>query len=129
MKSEKQFRENLDKIISSEKSNWEEKANWRKANKNWLLKSAAISLKISNILKEKNMTQAELAQKLGSSAQHISKIIKGQENLTLETISKIEMCLNVELITVPKYQESIAVNIPDIHIKNDVNKLKLRHSR
>lgn len=117
MKSENTFKEKLDKIVSDEKSNWEEKAEWRKANKNWLLKSAAIALKISSILKEKNMTQLELAQKLGSSAQHVSKIIKGQENLTLETISKIEVCLDVELISVPKYSISIKVAIPEIRSK------------
>lgn len=113
MKPESIFKEKLNKIISTEKSNWEEKAKWRKANKNWLLKSAAISLKISKTLKEKKMTQAELAQKLGSSAQHVSKIMKGQENLTLETISKIETCLDIELISVPKYSVSIEVKIPD----------------
>lgn len=119
MKSESTFKEKLDKIISDEKSNWEEKAKWRKANKNWLLKSAAISLKISNLLKERNMTQLELAQKLGSSAQHVSKIIRGQENLTLETISKIELCLGVELISVPEYSISIEVAISDISSKTN----------
>ena len=117
MKSESTLKQKLNKIVSNEKSNWEEKAEWRKTNKNWLLKSAAISLKVSNTLKEKNMTQAELAQKLGSSAQHVSKIIKGQENLTLETISKIEMCLAIELITVPTYMVSIEVKIPDLRLR------------
>lgn len=117
MKPESTFKEKLNKIVSNEKSNWEEKAKWRKANKNWLLKSAAISLKIAKTLKEKKMTQAELAQKLGSSAQHVSKIIKGQENLTLETISKIEACLDIELISVPKYLVNIEVKIPDTSSK------------
>ena len=103
MKSQSTFKEKLDKIVSGDKSNWVEKAEWGEANKNWLLKSAAIALKISRTLKQKKMTQADLAQKLGSSAQHVSKILKGQENLTLETLSKIEACLNIELIQVPKY--------------------------
>ena len=103
MKSQSTFKKKLDNIVSSEKSNWVEKAEWGKANKSWLLKSAAIALKISSSLKEKKMTQADMAQKLGSSAQHVSKILKGQENLTLETLSKIEACLDIELIQVPKY--------------------------
>jgi len=54
MKSQSTFEEKLNKIVSSEKSNWVEKAKWGKANKSWLLKSAAIALKISSSLKEKN---------------------------------------------------------------------------
>jgi ribosome-binding protein aMBF1 (putative translation factor) len=32
------------------------------------------------------------------SPQQINKIVKGQENLTLETISKLEIALNIQLI-------------------------------
>ena len=48
------------------------------------------------------MTQAELANRLNVSRQHISKIVKGQENLTLETIAKIEEVLGVVLIAIPE---------------------------
>jgi transcriptional regulator with XRE-family HTH domain len=49
-------------------------------------------------LREKGMTQKDLAEKLNVSPQQVSKIVKGKENLTLETISKLEYVLGVELI-------------------------------
>ena len=40
---------------------------------------------------------------MGVSAQYINKIVKGSENLSLETISKIERALNIRLIEVPGF--------------------------
>lgn len=40
------------------------------------------------------------------SPQRISKILKGQENLTLETIYKLSQVLNFELISFPEYKLS-----------------------
>jgi transcriptional regulator with XRE-family HTH domain len=71
-------------------------------NLTWLHRSSQIASKIMNALATRNMTQAELANRLGVSRQHISKIIKGQENLTLESIAKIEQVLKVVLISVPR---------------------------
>lgn len=59
-------------------------------------------MKILDVLDEKNITQVELANRLSVSRQHVSKIVKGQENLTLETIVKIEEVLEVTLISVPE---------------------------
>ena len=39
---------------------------------------------------ERVRSQTELAHKMGCSQQYVSKILKGQENLSLETISKTE---------------------------------------
>ena len=35
---------------------------------------------------------------MGCSQQYVSKVLKGQENLSLETLSKIERCLNLQII-------------------------------
>lgn len=52
------------------------------------------------VLDEKKMTQTDLAEKMGVSRQQISKIVKGHENLTFETIDKLEKALNIKLITI-----------------------------
>jgi ribosome-binding protein aMBF1 (putative translation factor) len=91
----------LRKIASKETSKWVENAQWRVANENWLDKSAGIALMILRNIREKGITQKELAEKLKISPQQISKILKGHENLTLETISKIEIALGITLISVP----------------------------
>ena len=46
------------------------------------------------------MTQAELAEKMGVSRQQVTKIVKGQENFTFETIGKLEKALGVKLMTI-----------------------------
>ena len=91
----------LKKIASKETSKWVENARWRVANESWLDKSAGIALMILRNIREKGITQKELAERLKISPQQISKILKGHENLTLETISKIEIVLGITLITVP----------------------------
>jgi transcriptional regulator with XRE-family HTH domain len=45
------------------------------------------------------MTQKQLAEKMNCSQQYISKILKGKENLSLETLSKIEDALGIQILT------------------------------
>lgn len=66
----------------------------------YLEKSTRIAVSVLRALKANNMTKQELAEKMGVSAQYISKIVKGNENLTLETISKLENALGVKLIDI-----------------------------
>ena len=91
---------NLDKLnkIVSEKSNWIEEAKQRQKNKSWLKHSQKIAIKVLKTIKEKGIKQKQLAEMMNVSPQHINKIVKGRENLTLETISKLESVLNLKLI-------------------------------
>jgi len=91
------------KSQSIKDSNWLESAKWRQQNEAWLDVSFAIALKILRTLREKNMKQKDLADLLGLSPQYINKIVKGSENLTIETISRIEQVLQIKLIEVPKF--------------------------
>lgn len=49
-------------------------------------------------MEELQINQCALAEKMGCSQQYISKILKGKENLCLETISKIEVALKIDLL-------------------------------
>lgn len=120
MSSQKEFQEKLNNLVTDDKSGGREDAKFRKQNRDWLFKSAEIALKIIDILKEKKMTQAELATILETSPQNISKILKGQENLTLETIVKLEKSLGIELMAVPKYLKQIEVELPKINFSSIV---------
>jgi ribosome-binding protein aMBF1 (putative translation factor) len=91
----------LKKITSDEKSQWVDKAEWRLANKGWLKKSAGIAVRVLLVLKEKGITQKELAEMMSVSPQQINKIVKGQENLTLETLDKLERALGISLFELP----------------------------
>lgn len=90
--------EKLAKLTTNESSRWKEKAAWRKENRSWLRKSVHIALTVLGELRRRNMTQRELAERMGMSAQQVNKIVKGQENLTLETLDKLERALNIQLL-------------------------------
>ena len=113
------IKDKLNKIVSKESSKWIDKAEWQISNEDWLDKSTKIALKILRTIREKDITQIKLAELLNVSPQHISKIVQGKENLTLETISKIEKVLNITLIDIPLYQsETIKKsNVADSKIK------------
>ena len=81
-----------------ERTAWREKAQWRRDNRRWLRYSGFIALKVLNRLEELGMSQKELAAKMNCSPQYISRLLKGSENLTLETISKLETTLGIDLV-------------------------------
>jgi transcriptional regulator with XRE-family HTH domain len=58
-------------------------------------------LRVQEILKEKSMTQAELATKLGKSQSEVSKWLNGTHNLTLQSIFKIQRELGEYIIGIP----------------------------
>lgn len=80
------------------KTDWRENAEWRRANRRWLKYSGYIAMAVMNRLEELGMSQKQLAQKMNCSPQYISKLLKGSENLTLETISKLEEFLDLDLV-------------------------------
>lgn len=85
---------------------WIKEAEWREKNEAWLDLSFAIAVNILRTLRNRNMTQKDLAETLGLTPQYVNKIVKGSENLTLETITKIENALGVQLILVPEFSFS-----------------------
>lgn len=100
----KHNKENAPRALAKSKGSldWKSRADYQKKNRAWLKKSVDIALRILDALDNMRMTQAELANRLNVSRQHISKIVKGEENLTLETIAKIEEVLGVVLIAIPE---------------------------
>lgn len=92
--------ENFQKLVSNEQSGWLDKFSHYKANKSWLDKSALVALNVLEALKAKGWTQKDLAEKMKVSSQQVNKIVKGQQNLTFETISKLEIALETSLIEI-----------------------------
>lgn len=103
------IQEKLNKVVSK-KSDWLEKAEWEIANEDWLNKSAKIAIKILRTIRAKDITQLQLAEMLNVSPQQISKIVKGQENLTLETIAKLEKALDIKLVEIPAMQTTVQLD-------------------
>lgn len=89
------------KLMAVPDTTWIKEATFRQKNEYWLEASFGIALAVLRALREKSMTQRDLAELMGCSPQYISKILKGSENLTLETICKMEKVLQIRLIETP----------------------------
>ncbi|WP_310555539.1 helix-turn-helix transcriptional regulator [Flavobacterium sp.] len=107
--------ENFLKHVSEKDSGWLEKAKWRQENEYWLDISFSIAVRVASTLsanKKANIypkSQVELAEAMGCSAQYVNKLLRGQENLQIETISKIGRILGITLIEVPKIESTKTV--------------------
>lgn len=64
----------------------------------WVCHSQAIAVIMSNRMGELGMTQRVLAEKMNCTQQYVSKVLKGRENLSLETLCKIENALGIKIL-------------------------------
>jgi antitoxin component HigA of HigAB toxin-antitoxin module len=92
------LRKKLDELSTDESAEFLAHLQYRVENREWLKRSAIIALKVLGALKAQGLTQKELAERMDVTPQQISKIVKGQENLTLETIAKLELHLGIQII-------------------------------
>ena len=112
---------NFDKLTEiavprSEKA--KSKAQFRKDNREWLSMSHEIALTLHYYLRTSGMTQKEFAEKLGVSAAYIGKVLKGNENLTLETICKLEKAIGAKFVTIETpYISHITIELPDKYFR------------
>ncbi len=107
--------DNFLNLVSNESSGWLKKAQWREDNKEWLHRSAKIAIKILSKLRNNRnegkspSSQKDLAEMMGVSPQQVNKMVKGSENLTLETISKIEKALGIQLMEISETYNKSAI--------------------
>ena len=88
----------LNEHQSSTPSRWRENSEWRMANKSWLRFSQYIAMRMLDRMEALSLTQKALAERLGCSQQYISRVLKGTENLSIESISKIEAALEMDIL-------------------------------
>ena len=79
-------------------SMWREEAAWRRDNWSWLRHSQKIAVKVLLQMKQLGLTQKALAERMNCTQQYVSKILKGKENMSLDTLSKLEDALGINLI-------------------------------
>ena len=90
----------LSQYQSDEPSDWrveEERVCYAKS-KGWLQYSRKIAIKVAVAMKQQGLSRQDLADRMGCSPQYISKLLKGTENLSLETICKLEDALNIAIL-------------------------------
>lgn len=62
--------------------------------------SFALADKIDSILRAENISQKQLAKKMGKTEAEVSRWLGGTHNFTLRTIAKISEALGVKLLTI-----------------------------
>ncbi len=80
---------------------------FRKANKLWLRYSQHVAMMMLDRMEESGLKQKDLAERMGCSQQYVSKILKSHEDLSIETICKIEEALDLELLPALPIAEEI----------------------
>lgn len=61
-----------------------------------------IVIRVHELIREKGLTQQELAEKMGKKPSEISKWLSGEHNITLRSLAKLEGELGEPIIYVPK---------------------------
>ncbi|MFN3315317.1 MAG: transcriptional regulator [Raineya sp.] len=106
--------------IAKKDTDWIADQKERMQNSDWIKLSQEIALQILSVLSKKGMSQKDLAEKMGVSPQQISKIVKGNENLTLETIVKLEKCLEIRLVEIASNKNKF-VCIEEYSLNKDID--------
>ncbi|MFO7890230.1 MAG: helix-turn-helix transcriptional regulator [bacterium] len=93
--------------------------------KKFVQKQGEIAAQIYKILKDDNITQKEFAKRLDMKESQLSKILAGNANLTLKTITKIEAELGVDVVQIPLFEKDNITVIHKIEI-SDIKKYSKR---
>ena len=64
----------------------------------WLEYSRHITFQVLRAMDKRSVTQVELAKHMGCTQQYISNLLKGNSNMTLETIARLENALNIDIV-------------------------------
>lgn len=102
------------------------KMDYRIENADWLRMSATIALKIRKILRTQNISQVELASRMGVTPAQVSKLLSGKVNFEIKTISKLqnvlgEPIIDISLPTKPKneVEQKISTQVVFVYVKSD----------
>lgn len=93
-----EIKDRLSSHKSHTPSRWRERAEERRKNKQWLRYSQHIAMMMLDKMEELHLTQSNVAQRMGCTQQYISRVLKGTENLSIETIFKIEEALGLQIL-------------------------------
>lgn len=85
-------------LVSDEPSDTLKNLKERKKNRKVLRESQLIAFKVLAQLDQLGWTQKKLAEQLEVSPQQVNKIVSGKENLTLETLVKLQEVLHIPLL-------------------------------
>ncbi len=106
-------------LVSSEKSDTLKRNKERIKNRAMLRESQKIAMKILFKLDELGWKQTDLAREMGVAKQQISKLVSGKENLSIETLIKLQTILDIPIFA--SYYESKMGQLSEVSIGPYVN--------
>ena len=74
-----------------------DKVKWRQDNRYWLKKTVKIAVKILREIRVMKITKEDLAAASNISNERMTEIVKGEADMTLSEIARIENVLNIKL--------------------------------
>lgn len=80
-----------------------------------------IAKNIERVMEEKNINNAALAELLGCSKPYITKILRGDANLTIETLAKLSIALDCEPVVELKQKNAEHTLVSDWFIQEKFN--------
>ncbi len=91
-------RERFLELVSKEPNNTAKRNKERIIQRAMLRESRKIAFKVLERLDELGWTQKKLAEAMEVSPQYVSKMVKGKENFTLETLVKLQQVLDIPIL-------------------------------
>jgi len=109
----------LKKLTEAKPSSWLTDAKKNAIKTEAAIKSIQLAIHIANSIEAQGISQKSLAEKLGVSPQYISRLLKGKQNLSLETITSLEFALGITLISIPPVEQFELPKESDLSIASE----------
>lgn len=81
-------------------SKFQENAEWRRENREWLKWSRDVALSLVDYMETNGINRNELAERLCVTPQYVSKMLSGKINFSFKSIAEIENKLSIRLLSI-----------------------------
>lgn len=81
-------------------SRFQENAEWRRENREWLKWSRDVALSLVDYMEINGINRNGLAERLGITPQYVSKMLSGKVNFSFKSIAEIENKLSIKLLRI-----------------------------
>ncbi|NJN25197.1 MAG: helix-turn-helix transcriptional regulator [Cyclobacteriaceae bacterium] len=88
-------------------------------NEQFIKKNTQIVEEIYDLMESKGLTQKDIAKSLSKSESEVSKWLSGIQNLTLRSITKMEVALGVDIIMTCSQAKSKYEKVNYVHVNRD----------
>lgn len=85
---------------SNTPSKFQENAEWRCENREWLKWSRDVALSLVDYMETNGINRNGLAERLGVTPQYVSKMLSGKVNFSFKSIAEIENKLSIKLLSI-----------------------------